>query len=235
MGIGIQAGTRKPKSSVNVVDAIIVFGIAYYSLGYRYVAPLFGRLTFPYADGFENHAWMLVVPLFWLLVLRRGFPVGTLRWRELRAWLWPFLATMGASLSALLWAYFAFSHADLRGMADSSVGAFLFQGTMSGLGEEFLFRGVVQTGLNRSFPLRIGTRTANVGVGTVATSVLFGGLHLMNIGSGEPVNIAIIVASFGCLVGLGLGIGYERTGNLWGAVITHNIANVVNTLLLGII
>jgi membrane protease YdiL (CAAX protease family) len=75
----------------------------------------------------------------------------------------------------------------------------------------------------------------NVGIGTLLTALLFGGLHLMNIGSGEPVNIAIIVAFFGCLVGLGLGIGYERTGNLWGAVITHNIANLVNTLLLGII
>lgn len=226
-------GRRAP---VNALDAVIVFSLAYYSLGYRFVGPLLaGRLNFPYAGAFENHAWMFIVPVFWLLALRRGFPVGSIRWSELRAWAVPFVATMLVSLAALFWAYFSVKHSELRAMADLSLAAMLFQGIMSGLGEEFLFRGLIQTGLNNSISARVRVGTVTIGTGTILTAVLFGGLHLLNVAYGEPIAIAVVQASFGCLVGLALGIGYERTNNLWGAVITHNIANVVNAVLLAII
>jgi membrane protease YdiL (CAAX protease family) len=120
-------------------------------------------------------------------------------------------------------------------MGDLSVTALLFQGVMSGLGEEFLFRGLIQTGLNNSLRMRIAAGRASVGVGTVLAALLFGGLHVTNVWYGEPVGIAVVQACFGCFVGLALGIGYERTNNLWGAVITHNVANVVNSLLLAAI
>lgn len=232
----LESAAPSRRARVNALDAAAGFALAFYSLGYRFIAPLLaGRLDFPYAGAFENHAWMFIITVFWLLVLRRGFPVGTMRWRELREWTVPFATTMLVSLAALAWAYFSIKHTELRAMADLSLAAMLFQGTFSGLGEEFLFRGLVQSGLNNSLPMQIRLGTVNIGIGTILTAVFFGGLHLLNVWDGEPVAIAVVQASFGCLVGLSLGIGYERTNNLWGAVITHNVANVVNSVLLAII
>jgi hypothetical protein len=80
--------------------------------------------------------------------------------------------------------------------------------------EEFLFRGVVQGRLRRTFgaPAAIGI-----------ASLLFASIHLLNlvaIGVGAVVMVAVIF-----VVGAVLGVAYERTGNLVVPVLVHGVYN----------
>jgi membrane protease YdiL (CAAX protease family) len=79
---------------------------------------------------------------------------------------------------------------------------------LAGLGEEILFRGLIQTGM--AGPL--GTWTA-----LVITSVLFGLLHFVT------HTYAIIAALFGVY----LGWLYVATGDLFVAVVTHSVYDFV--------
>lgn len=86
--------------------------------------------------------------------------------------------------------------------------------------EEYLFRGVVQGRLRRSFGV-----VAAVGL----TSVLFAAIHVFNFTGA----LAVIVAYLGVLavVSLVFGYAYERTGNLTVPVAIHAAYNLVLSLL----
>ncbi len=103
-----------------------------------------------------------------------------------------------------------------------STGGFVFELTAPGLGEEFLWRGLIQTGLNTSLPYRLPI-LGGVGVGTILASLGFGATHL---GNGGPHSLMILQVCSATVGGLILGIGYERTNNIWGAVIVHNLSNI---------
>ncbi len=78
-------------------------------------------------------------------------------------------------------------------------------GMAPGIGEEFLFRGYVQTRLSERF----GAWPA-----IVATALLFGGLHL-----------DLVQGTFAFLMGLYLGLLVERTQSIWPAVLCHATNN----------
>jgi membrane protease YdiL (CAAX protease family) len=79
---------------------------------------------------------------------------------------------------------------------------------LAGLGEEILFRGLIQTGM--AGPLGVWTALA-------ITSVLFGLLHFVT------HTYAIIAAIFGAY----LGWLYVATGDLFVAVVTHSVYDFV--------
>jgi uncharacterized protein len=82
--------------------------------------------------------------------------------------------------------------------------------------EEYLFRGVIQGRLRKTF-------TAPVAI--LVASLLFGSLHFGNyVGSlGTVVGWTLLIAGVGVI----MGVIYERTGNLTVPVIAHAVYNVV--------
>lgn len=85
---------------------------------------------------------------------------------------------------------------------EAPAGAILLVATLAGVGEELLFRGVVQAGLVEAW---------TPAGGIVVASLLFGAAH--------AVSLAYwILAS---LMGLYLGLLYHWTGNLFVPVIVH--------------
>ncbi|MFC7069447.1 CPBP family intramembrane glutamic endopeptidase [Halobaculum lipolyticum] len=119
---------------------------------------------------------------------------------------------------------FAFSTAGLTPSTNRALenppGYFLLMIPLSFLavavGEEVLFRGVVQGELRRA----LGPAGAIVGA-----SVLFGLLHYLA-GTGTPGERLVYVA-VAALLGVGLGAMYEYTGNLVVPVVVHGAYNAV--------
>lgn len=93
---------------------------------------------------------------------------------------------------------------------------------MVGPTEEFLSRGVVQTGLNNS--IRWSRRLAGLNFkgGTILASALFGVGHVSNL-IAHPVRQVLPQAGEAALIGLVIGMLYDRYPNLWGASILHNV------------
>ena len=75
----------------------------------------------------------------------------------------------------------------------------------SGVGEEFFFRGALQ-------PV----------VGLLLASALFGGMHF------GPGREWLPWTGFAVIMGLGFGLLYEMTGNLWAPIVAHSVINGIN-------
>lgn len=84
---------------------------------------------------------------------------------------------------------------------------------VAGVGEEMLFRGVIQTALSESL---------GRGIGFAASSVLFGLLH--------PASVAYAVIAG--LIGAFLGAVYLATGNLLSAIVAHAVYDFAALLML---
>ena len=87
-------------------------------------------------------------------------------------------------------------------LAGASVGGILLLSAMAGIGEEGLFRGVIQAGLDERWP-------AAAAVGTAA--LLFGAAHWLS------TTYAVLAA----LVGAYLGVLFAITDNLLVPIVTH--------------
>ena len=79
-------------------------------------------------------------------------------------------------------------------------------------GEELLFRGVVQGLLRRSL---------GVGPAIAVASLLFGGIHIVSISSGDAWTYVLVATALGAV----LGLAYEYTENLVVPIIVHAIWN----------
>ncbi len=86
------------------------------------------------------------------------------------------------------------------------------------LPEEVFFRGYLQTQIDRASTRRWRVLGAEVGVGWVASSVLFGACHIFN---GGP---ARLVTAF---PGLWYGWLRARTGNVWVPALYHAASNLL--------
>jgi len=79
-------------------------------------------------------------------------------------------------------------------------------------GEELLFRGVVQGVLRRSL---------GVGPAIAGASLLFGGIHILSVGSGDAWTYVLVATALGAV----LGLVYEYTENLVVPIVIHAIWN----------
>jgi membrane protease YdiL (CAAX protease family) len=99
---------------------------------------------------------------------------------------------------------------ELRGfLGDLTVEESLMVAAFSSIGEEFLFRGVLQAE-----------------VGWIAAAIFFAALHFV------PNRRFIAWPLFALVVGLMLGWLYDFTGNLWAPIIAHFLINFVNIYLM---
>ena len=168
---------------------------------------------------------MLAIAVLWYLVLGR-FPVGRVRRIFSDGWLWPLVTvTIVVVAGTLLMFGMSGGRARVGGMSDPVVLAavLLFQGVFVGISEEALFRGVVQTGLNETFRGTLAVGSLRIGAGTILAALLFGVVHLLN---PQPIVMSIPQALWAALLGLVIGYGYERTRNLWGAMLAHNVSDL---------
>lgn len=224
-----------PPRTVNWVDALL--GLILVEAG---TFALLVWLPAPLADSwvinYAGHAWFLAVPLGWFWLLRRRFPVGRLRWRELRAWVGPWwvlglfivllnVALTGASILRGVGALGPGRHETLS--LEPLLANLIFRATLVGLAEEFLFRGLIQTGLNRSLPGSLALGRWRIQIGTVVAALVFGLTHAENLALGQPLVEVLPNLVYAIFLGLLAGYFYDKTRNLWGAVILHNIGDLL--------
>lgn len=86
------------------------------------------------------------------------------------------------------------------------------------LAEEFVFRGAFQSAVLRFFD--------RPWIAILLTSIAFAAIH---IGEGNPGNWHAIAALF--VLGLGLGIAFERTRSLTVPIVMHMLFNLINILM----
>ncbi|MDA8142566.1 MAG: CPBP family intramembrane metalloprotease [Thermoplasmatales archaeon] len=99
---------------------------------------------------------------------------------------------------------------------------FVFEGFFVGWTEEYLFRGAIQTALNRRFS---SITVIKIRQGTIITSLIFGFAHSINILLGQPIDTTIIQITFATFFGLVVGTYYDKTYDLSGAAWIHNIVD----------
>ena len=172
--------------------------------------PLPGNIV-PMAAAFEASLAVVAVALGWLLGTR---PLDTLTW-EPAALAWGLAATL--PLFVVLWLMVRFPVGPLGNLVkivDELIVTMFDRATlldmamislMAGIGEEFLFRGVVQAGLVRL--------TGSQWIGLIGAGVLFGLIH----------SITRTYAVVAAVVGVYLGWLWMATGNLLSPVVAHAV------------
>jgi membrane protease YdiL (CAAX protease family) len=173
----------------------------------------------PIAASVVSHGWLAAIALGWYFWLGRRFPVGKLARRELLPWsVLCLLAVVGNAIQAFLSPPQA---ADARGLP-LLIAELALLLLVVGPSEELLFRGLIQTGINGSLSAELKLWGWPLRLGTVLAAVAFGLSHLVNLtyqsigGTAEQVLIAIVI-------GLVIGVVYDRTHNLIGAAVLHGL------------
>jgi membrane protease YdiL (CAAX protease family) len=172
------------------------------------------------------HAWMAAIALMWFYLLGRRFPIGGLDPRQLRPWYLLSLAIVAAN--AIL--AFVSPPARVHVNAVTLIAELVALALVVGPSEELLFRGLIQTSLNRSIHAAMRWRGWRISVGTAVAAVLFGLFHLVNLGFQTPAETAeqVIIA---VILGLVIGLLYDRTRNLLGASLFHSVTDFSGTAL----
>lgn len=165
-----------------------------------------------------GHAWFLAIVSLWVVVFRQRFSIGRFTGGSLRGWLLPWIIVGGLNLVLDLQGAGLVVHRDVLAWI-------VFEGLVVGVAEEWLFRGLIQTTLNRVI--------GGAGVlgrlrwGTIIAALIFGLSHLGNL-TVQPLGETLQQGMFATIIGVILGHYYDRTQNLWGAAILHNVIDVTN-------
>jgi membrane protease YdiL (CAAX protease family) len=121
-------------------------------------------------------------------------------------------------------------------MKAKAVIEFVFYIFFLGLGEELLFRGYIQSRLSATWGRPFRFYDVNWGWGIVITSVLFGFMHVLNIGSlvlgdWQPEWWRGLWTFFGGLV---FGFRREKTGSIVVPTILHGLPQAIYSAFLGL-
>ena len=168
---------------------------------------------------YAAHAWLAAIALTWYFWLGRRFPVGTLVRRELLPWsvLW-LLAVVGTAVQA-----FSSPPPSLHLPALPLLAAELvFLALVVGPTEEILFRGLIQTALNGSVAGELQLLGWRLRLGTFLAAMVFGLWHLVNLPF-QPLSATVEQVLTAAVVGLVIGVVYDRTRNLIGAAVLHSL------------
>jgi len=104
----------------------------------------------------------------------------------------------------------------------------LYLSIMPGLAEELVFRGVIQSLLNRAFPRSWHLAGAPCGWGLVIAAVLFAGVNgLVGVDAQLHPRIALQAGIAPLLMSLVSGWVRERSDSIWPSVLGHNLSNLV--------
>lgn len=171
------------------------------------------------------HAWLAAIALAWFFWLGRRFPIGTLSRRELLPWsvLW-LLAVVGSALQAFI----SPPHAVHLPAPPLLAADLVFLALVVGPTEELLFRGLVQTGVNGSVSGELKVFGWSLRMGTALAAAAFGMWHLVNL-IYQPLGSTVIQVVTAAVIGLVIGVVYDRTRNLIGAAVLHSILDFSGT------
>ena len=116
------------------------------------------------------------------------------------------------------------------------VSTVFWQFVFSGFGEEFVWRGYVQSRLNQAFGRPMRMFGIQFGAGLFIASLLFGLLHAFNTYDPEigSASLSWGWALFASFSGLFFGVLRERTGSLIAPGLAHGLPDAVGEALAGI-
>ena len=104
----------------------------------------------------------------------------------------------------------------------------IYLSTMPGLAEELVFRGAIQSVLNRALPRSWHVAGATCGWGLVIAAVLFAGANgLVAVDPQLHPRIALQAGIAPLLMSLVSGWVRERSDSIWPSVLGHNLSNLV--------
>jgi len=176
---------------------------------------------------YAAHAWLAAIVLAWYFWLGRRFPVGALVWRQLLPWsaLWLLAAVLN-----LVQAFSVPPEAVQLPAPALLTAQLVFLALVVGPTEELLFRGLVQTAINSSLRGELQLLGWSLRLGTVVAAVAFGLWHLVNLTyqAFGPTMEQVLVA---IVIGLVIGVVYDRTRNLVGAAVLHSLLDLTGTVL----
>jgi membrane protease YdiL (CAAX protease family) len=177
------------------------------------------------AANYGAHAFFLAIPLIWWFRSGRRFPLGRLEHGQLRPWyvLWA-LAAIGQFAVAFLSPP---STVQIHSMA-SLIAQLVFLAVFVGPAEEALFRGLIQTGMNASIHASVSVGSWRFQAGTGIAAFLFGIWHFTNL-SFQSLGATSEQVASAFFVGLVIGVVYDRTKNLIGACVLHNLIDFLGT------
>lgn len=161
------------------------------------------------------------VPAF--AAARIGFtlPAERKSWRALPITMAVYLV-IGIPVILLMGAHFSPGSADLP--------TWVYEATMPGLGEEFVYRGVFLMLLNEAFGRPWRFAGIQFGWGFVIVTAMFGLLHGIDAKGLGDVHIYWSGMIFPAITGVLLAWLRERTGSVWPCVLLHNFVNTLNDL-----
>lgn len=108
---------------------------------------------------------------------------------------------------------------------------YIYEGTMPGLAEEFVYRGVFLMLLNEAFGRPWKVAGIQLGWGFVIVTALFGTLHGIDARSPGSIHIYWSGMIFPAITGVILAWLRERSGSVWPGAVFHNFVNVLNNLI----
>jgi membrane protease YdiL (CAAX protease family) len=107
-----------------------------------------------------------------------------------------------------------------------------FQGLFVGFSEEMLMRPVIHQALlakrHDGFFL---FRKVYISAPNLLTAVLFGLLHAGNLGQ-QPFGYTVMQMAYACVIGVIIGIYYERTRSYIGAAVLHNLIDMTGVIMI---
>ncbi len=135
----------------------------------------------------------------------------------------------GIVVGALL--LITFSNLTQKAPLDNPVSGFVYYIFFLGFGEELLFRGYIQSRLNEAWGRPYKFYGVPWGWGVIITSIIFGLMHVINIGSLVTNNWQLqpwwgLWTFFGGLVG---GFVREKTGSIVAPAILHGLPQAIST------
>lgn len=160
----------------------------------------------------------LMLPAFSAAKLGLTLPAERRSWRTLAIACLVY-ALVGVPLMLALGAHFS---------PTAPLPAWIYEGSMPGLGEEFVYRGVLLMLLNEAFGRPWRFAGIQLGWGFVIVTAMFGFLHGIDAKPGE-LHIYWSGMIFPAATGLVLAWLRERTGSIWPGVLFHNFVNLLNT------
>lgn len=220
--------SRKGKSAVKpvllfavlfVLDIALVFSFKLVSF-----IPSWGDLN--WQGKVLEIAWPLLlaalVPMFSAARIGLKLPTVPHSWR---AW----LIACGAYLVICVPVMFLLG-AHFDPAAGTNLPTFLYEASMPGLAEEFVYRGVFLMLLNEAFGRPWKFAGIQLGWGFIIVTVMFGFLHAVDAKSLSDIHIHWSNLIFPLITGVILAWLKERTGSVWPCVLLHNFVNTFNDL-----
>lgn len=104
-----------------------------------------------------------------------------------------------------------------------------FQGIFVGFSEEMLMRPAIHRTLQQILPAHFRFFKWKCSNAMVITAILFGVLHFGNLGR-QPIAINLLNVVYATIIGIIIGIYYEKTKSFIGSVIIHNFIDITGVL-----